>query len=97
MVVVATVALFDEDDDDGVLDSCAIRFWGQNREICPFWSHRKHFPSLIRFDFSSSVIVAQALARPTSTAFGSRRRVRALVHCSRVPPITLFPLCLLLS
>ena len=91
-MAVATVALFE--DDDGLLDACAILFWGQNREICPFWSH---FPSLIRFDFSSSVMVAQALARPTSMAFGSHRRVRALVHCLRVPPITLFPLSRLLS
>ena len=89
-------ALLDEVED---VDASAILlfFWGQNREMCPFWSHRKHFPSLIRFDFSSSVMVARALVRLMSIAFGSLRQVRAFVHCSLVPPITLLPLSLLLN
>src|SRR6266702_1816735 len=65
--------------------------------MCPFWSHWKHFPSLIRFVFSSSVIVARALVQPISIALGSRQCVRAFVHCSCVPPITLLPLSWLLS
>src|SRR6266702_582304 len=93
MVAVAMTALEDEVDASAIL----LFFWGQNREMCPFWSHLKHFPSLIRLVFSSSVMVARALVRPRSIALGSRRRVRAFDHCSLVPPITLLPLSRLLS
>ncbi len=81
------------------VDASAILlfFWGQNREICPFWSQWKHFPSLIRLLFSSSVMVALALVLLRSIAFGSWQQVRVFVHCSLVPPITLLLLSRLLS
>ena len=96
MVAVATTALL-EGGEDVNASVIQLFFCRQNWEMCPFWSHQKHFPSLIHLVFLSSVMVACALVRPRSMAFGSQCWVRALVHCSQVPPITFLPLSLLLS
>ncbi len=89
MVAVATTVFELDDEASATCDD----FWGQLQEMCPFLLHWKHLPSFCCLVFSSSVIVALACALVllTSIVLGSQWQVRALVHCSLIPPITCLP------